>query len=105
VHYVTGGPFGTYSPNANWEMSNCHLILRLDPNIVRSIPRTANLLISATELWTEGRLLTPDIRNGVAEACTLLPGPSLPALPLSQKSGAVASAEHSGEAAELLEDP
>jgi hypothetical protein len=53
-----------------------------------------------------GFLSVDDIRNGVAEACTLLPGPSLPApLPLSQKSGTVASAEHPGEAAELLEDP
>ena len=66
---------------------------------------------SAARRWAEralvsGFLSVDDIRNGVAEACTLLPGPSLPApLPLSQKSGTVASAEHPGEAAELLEDP
>jgi hypothetical protein len=68
------------------------------------------ILVRGARRWAEralvsGFLSVDDIRNGVAEACTLLPGASLPApLPLSQKSGAVASAERPGEAVEQLDD-
>ena len=66
---------------------------------------------SAARRWAEkavvsGLLSVDDIRNGVGEACTLLPGPSSPEpVPLSQKFGAVPPAEGPGEAVELFDDP
>ena len=65
---------------------------------------------SAARRWAEravvsGFLSVDDIRNGVGEACTLLPRGDSPApVRLSQKSGPVAPAERTGEAVELLDD-
>ena len=65
---------------------------------------------SAARRWAEravvsGFLNVDDLRNGLAEACTLLPGPGSPVpVPLSQKFGAVATAELPGEALEQLDD-
>jgi hypothetical protein len=52
-----------------------------------------------------GFLSVDDIRNGVGEACTLLPGVNSPVpAPVPQKSGAVAPVERPGEVVELLGD-
>jgi len=65
---------------------------------------------SAARRWAEravvsGFLNVDDLRNGLAEACTLLPGPGSPVpVPLSQKFGAVATAELPGEALEQPDD-
>jgi hypothetical protein len=65
---------------------------------------------SAARRWAEravvaGFLSVDDIRNGVGEACTLLPGASSPApVPLPQKSGVVAPGERQVGAVEQLDD-
>ena len=53
-----------------------------------------------------GVLSVDDIRNGVGEACTPLPGAGSPApVPLPQKSATVAPGERPDEPGELPDDP
>ena len=65
---------------------------------------------SAARRWAEkavvsGFLSVDDLRNGVGEACTLLPGASSPApVPSPQKSGVVAPGERQAGAIEQLDD-
>jgi len=66
---------------------------------------------SAARRWAEkavasGVLSVGDIRNGVGEACTPLPGAGSPApVPLPQKSATVAPGERPDEPGELPDDP